>query len=385
MSTYGTGLSGGDRIFIELSKILSKKNSVSVYVWEEGIKICQREGLKNVNYVLWSSIFWAKFGFIINYFARIFIAIIKSLSLRVINEPETIIFSASEFWQDSLSAFILKMRYPKTKWVAAWYQTAPNPFVGYSEHKEKSRYRLNAFLYWFMQQPIKPLIKVCADLVIVNNESEKEQFSKMNKNNQVIVMLGAVDLEKIAKYRSTNKKITKIYDAVFQGRFHPQKGVVELIDIWKIIVLSKPNALLVMIGDGSLMEDVKKKIKENKLERNVKLLGYVFDGPEKYRIFSQSKIVLHPAFYDSGGMASAEVLAFGVPIVGFDLIAYSSYYPKGMVKVKVGDIQDFARQVLILLNNKKLRVRIGEEGLQMLRSNWSWNSRVGNLINALSK
>lgn len=384
MATYGVGLSGGDRIWIELSKIISKKYQVNVYLWEEGQAIAKREGLDNVNYQLWSAKLTSKLGFCVNYFARVIIGVIKAANLRIENCPETIVYSASEFWQDSLPAVILKIRYPKIKWVAAWYQTAPNLFVGYTEGSRGSRYRLKAFLYWFVQLPIKPLINHLADLVIVNNESERKQFPEMAKKDQLLVMLGAVDLEKVNEYRSKHKNVGKMYGGVFQGRFHPQKGVLELIDIWKLIARVRPNAKLAIIGDGPLMKDVKLKIKNEKLENSIQLFGYLFDGPEKYKIFLQSKVVLHPAFYDSGGMASAEAMAFGIPLVGFDLKSYESYYPMGMVKVKIGDIKSFAQEVLNLLNNDDEREGLGKQALEMLNENWSWQSRVDSLINKLN-
>lgn len=379
MSTYGVGLSGGDRIFIELSKKLVKTYPTSVYLWEEGLGICKREGLANVKFVLWSANYWAKFGFFINYFARIFIGISKTLGMKLEDSPQTIVYSASEFWQDSLPSFILKLRYPKIKWVAAWYQTAPNPFKGYSEEKGAIRYRFKASLYYLVQFPIKPIIRRFADLIIVNNENEKKEFPDITEKNRVFVMIGAVDLDRIKVYRSKHKKMNKIYDGVFQGRFHPQKGVIEMIDIWKMVVAKKSDAKLAMIGDGPLMNDVRNKIRKLNLEKNIELFGYVFDGPKKYGIFSRSKVVVHPAFYDSGGMASAEAMAFGLPVVGFDLVAYKSYYPKGMIKAKIGNLSDFAKQVLTLLNNTKIYSKLQKEGLRMIESNWSWEQRARTL------
>lgn len=380
MSTYGIGLSGGDRIWIELAKRITKKYPSYIYLWEDGMTIAKREGLDNVEFVLWSAAKWKKFGFFVNYLARIFISLLNAFTLRINNSPNTIVYSASEFWQDSLPAIILKVRFPHIKWLAAWYQTAPNPFVGYDEGKKMMRYRFKAFLYWLVQLPVKPLIRNFADIVIVNNENERKEYPALVKQNKVFVMLGAVDLNRINAYRLKHKKVKTIYDSVFQGRFHPQKGVMELIDIWKIVVALKTDAKLAMIGDGPLMKAIKLKIKKLKLENNIKLFGYLFDGSQKYKIFSQSRTVLHPAFYDSGGMAAAEAMAFGIPAVGFNLKAYDSYYPKGMVKAKVGDIQDFAKKVLELLDNPNLRYKIGKEGLKMLDQNWSWQTRVENLI-----
>ena len=50
------------------------------------------------------------------------------------------------------------------------------------------------------------------------------------------------------------------------------------------------------------------------------------------RIFKDSKIVLHAAIYDSGGMAACEAMACELPGVSFDLPALKTCYPKGMFK-----------------------------------------------------
>ncbi|MCL5073871.1 MAG: glycosyltransferase [Actinobacteria bacterium] len=284
---------------------------------------------------------------------------------------------------DSLPALILKLRYPKITWVAAWYQTAPNPWTGFSEGDREKKYRISSFFYWLVQFFIKPFIAKYADLVLVNNEEEKKIFPKLVSENRVQVMLGAVDLELINQWQDKTKKLPKIYDAVFQGRFHPQKGVLELVDIWKLVVDKKPKAKLAMIGDGPLMSDVLSKIKKLGLEENIKLFGYVYDGPEKYAIFTQSKLVVHPAFFDSGGMAAAEAMAFGLPAVGFDLKSYESYYPEGMVEVKIGDLRGFANAVIRFLSDSVYVNKVGKEALAMIRRSWSWDVRTTDLLSRI--
>lgn len=382
LAAHGKGLSGGDRIFIEFTRRWSRKHSVYVYVWKEGYEMCKRQRLKvsSIKYQVSSMGFWRQFGFLINYVARIFEGVRLGLTLKLRNSNKTYIYSASEFWMDTFPCVILKLRFPKVRWIAGWYQTAPNPIAGFSG----GRYRFSAFLYWFVQLPIRPLIKKFADKVIVNNEIERKQFPKMDKEGKVIVLIGAVDLERVEEWKSRRVEVKKVYDAVFQGRFHPQKGVVEFIDIWKKVVDKKPNAKLAMIGDGPLMKSVKLKIKSKKLEKNVKLFGYVFDGPKKYKIFSQSKLVVHPAFYDSGGMASAEAMAFGLPCVGFDLPAYKSYYPKGMAKVPMGNLEEFAENILELLDKKEYREKLGGEAERMIKSSWSWDARAEEIIRKIS-
>ncbi len=386
MSTYGTGISGGDRIWIELSRRISTEYKVYVYLWEEGKAIAEREGLNKVHYVLWSAKKWERFGFFINYFARILIALYHVLFIKLENNPTTIIYSASEFWQDTFPAVILKLRYPGLTWIASWYQTAPNPFTGF---REKGTATIipdsRAFLYWLVQLPIKPLIKKYADFVFVTSEPDEKHFPIQSGKNRVVIIKGGVDIEKVNFYRKRFRKLPKVFAGVFQGRFHPQKGVLQLVDIWRMVVAKKPDAKLAMIGGGPLAESVNLKVKSEKLEKNVKIFGWVFDGSKKYRIFSQSKIVVHPALYDSGGMAAAEAMAFGLPGIAFDLEALKTYYPYGMIKVEIGNLRSFANAIIKLLDNADLYQKTSQDALKLIRNYWSWDSLVNKVLLQLSQ
>lgn len=380
---HGLGISGGDRIFIELARRWQKKCSVNIYTWEEGYKMCQRQHLeasRNLKFSLYNMGIVCRMGFLFCYFARILRAILLTFFLKL--EKNTIVYSASEFWMDSLPAAILKVRDSHIRWVAAWFQTAPKPWTGYSEGERAQKYNLSALLYWLMQLPVKPIISKFADFILVNNEEEKRHFP-----SKAIVVLGAVDLEAINNFKKHYSKqypqVHKSYDAVFQGRFHPQKGVVELIDIWRLVVNKKPNAKLALIGDGPLMKKVKERIVELDLQKSCDLFGYVFDGDKKFQIFSKSKLVVHPAYYDSGGMAAAEAMAFGLPCVGFDLPSYKSYYPYGMIKVKIGDLDAFAKKIIELIENETLREKIGREGEDMIKKNSSWEKRAEEIFNEI--
>lgn len=382
MAAYGKGISGGDRIFIELARRWSQEHPVTIYSWEEGIQMLKRQKFSGQKLEIrnWRLGNWARLGFAGCYLLRIIKAVEESFKLELENRSTTIVYSSSEFWMDSFPALVLKFRHPKIIWVATWYQTAPNPLKGFKEGTRKSGYRDSALFYWLAQLPVKPLIKRWADFVLINNKEERKQFLGLDKKGRAVVVLGAVDLRAIGKWKGELREEKKIYDAVFQGRFHPQKGVVELIAAWKRVAEKVPGARLAMIGDGPLMESVRRKVRSEKLESSVKLFGYVFDGPKKYKIFSQSRIVVHPAFYDSGGMASAEAMAFGLPCVGFNLKAYQSYYPRGMIKVETGNLDGFAEKIVDLLKNQKRREKIGQEALKMIERNWSWDKRAEEVL-----
>lgn len=384
LAATGKGLSGGDRIFIEFARRWSKKFSVEIYTSEDGVKMCELQKLTGERLSIWqSSRTILKGEFISNYLYKIIKGI--QLGFKLYIKENDILYPASDFWMDFFPALILKLRYPKSKLIASWYQTAPSPIKGYSQGDREKSYRVNALLYWLTQLPTKPLVERLADFVFINNEEEKKHFPALGSKNRAIVVLGAVNLKQIKEWIDKRKdKFGKKFDAVFQGRFHAQKGVEELIDTWKIVVDKKSDAKLAMIGDGPLMSNVQERIVKNNLEKNITLFGYLFDGDKKYSILQQSRVVLHPALYDSGGMAAAEAMAFGLPAVGFDLSSYKSYYPFGMVKVKIGDLEAFASVVLKLLGNKKYYKKISDESVEMIQKAWDWDIRADEVLSRIT-
>ena len=196
--------------------------------------------------------------------------------------------------------------------------------------------------------------------------------------DQVIIIQGGVNLEPSKTYLNSGQVIlpeNRKYHACFVGRLHSQKGVLELIQIWKGVCIKIPNAYLAMIGVGPLEQEVKDQVKQQNLQNNIDLLGFMV-GNEKYDIFKQSRVFVHPAIYDSGGMAAAEAMAWGLPGVGFDLKSLKSYYPQGMLKTKCFDNREFANNIIELLSNHQHYQTISQEALLLTRERWDWNLRA---------
>lgn len=147
------------------------------------------------------------------------------------------------------------------------------------------------------------------------------------------------------------------------------------MEIWKKVVAQLPKAKLAMIGNGLLEKDVKNKINEYNLNENVDLFGFM-DGQDKFNVFKQSKIVLHPATYDSGGMAAAEAMAWGLPGISFDLEALKTYYPQGMEKIHKGDFNRFAQAIIKMLANDKYYMMLADQARQLIVEQWSWQNRA---------
>jgi len=382
-AAWGPFLSGSDNIFIECARRWAKMgHTINIFVWEEGLEMCRRNNLSRVNYIVWPAASFKRFGFPILYFARIVIGCVKAWRYNL--KPQGIVYSASDFWPDVLPAFIMKVKNKKLKWVAGFFLSAPYPWQKDSPYKGWNF--LKGVFYWLLQLPVYQIIKRYADNVLVTSEPDIKKFiSSKRPADKVIVVLGGVNIAPSEQYFKSGKVLApevRKYDACFVGRFHFQKGVLELIDIWKLLYKMRPYSKLAMVGSGPLDDEVRQKIRKSHLEKNIELLGFR-DGPEKYEIFKQSKIVVHPATYDSGGMAAAGAMAWGLPGVSFDLESLRTYYPRGMVKVALGDYKQFAEEINRLLSDGEHYARQSEEARRLIADEWDWDKRANFIINKI--
>lgn len=390
-NNIGDGFSGGDRVFVEFLKNWNEKAELFLVGSEEAIKISTDRGIENVKIIQTDGKNKAKnifsFGVTINHIFRRTKKGIEALRKNkdLIREIDCV-YSVSDFYPDFIPALYIKLKKPKIKWIAGYYLFAPSPFSKESPYKGKNR--IKGLLYWIMQQPSYFLVRKFADFVFVTSEPDVKKFiTKQRDRSKIVIVQGGVDIEESEKYLNSGSIIPvekRKYDACFVGRLHFQKGVIILIDIWKEVIKKEPSRKLVMIGDGELELEVREKIKKLHLENSIDLIGFA-DGEKKFEYFKNSKIMVHPATYDSGGMAAAEGMAWGLPGVSFNLEALKTYYPKGMVKTEQGNVEQFAENVLKLLNESEYYDKISKDAHDLIVEVWDWNKRAKFIFNAIFK
>jgi glycosyltransferase involved in cell wall biosynthesis len=160
---------------------------------------------------------------------------------------------------------------------------------------------------------------------------------------------------------------------VFVGRFHAQKGIHDLLRIWKLVTIQKPDARLAVIGfgDRSEMRRIKSELREMRIGPNIDLHGYI-DGKEKVRVIKASRVAVIPSYYESWGIVVAEALACRVPVVAYNLPAFKEVYGEKILYAPLGDVKRCSKQILRLLNNHALSKRVALEGAKFIKDfDWS--------------
>ena len=352
-AALGTGLSGGDNILIELSRRWADKLNIIIKGGSQIYKACIAKTLSGVVFDICPS--HLKFG---RYIERVFWSIINAIKFK---DKNSIVYTASDFPHDLLFGLIVKLKYSSVRWICGYYLIAPFPLAYNSPYLGKNIIR--GIGYWLMQRFTLPIAQIMANVVYVTSEPEKLHFLK----RKTIVVKGGVNLIPDMHFAYTCLPINnREFDAIFIGRLHYQKGIEALLEIWKKVIIKLRKAKLLIIGDGVLRNIIPQ-------FPNTTWIKFADDITKNYYL-KKSKIILHPATFDSGGMACAEGMAYGLPAVGFDLETHKTYYAKGMLKAK--DINDFANYILLLLTNRERYDEIAKEAFEYIREDWNWDRKA---------
>ncbi len=169
-----------------------------------------------------------------------------------------------------------------------------------------------------LKQILRPFSKVFAtDYMCCSELAGRWLFgNKEYDNGNVYLLNNAIDLDKF-KYdeekRKKKRKELNIEDDTLVighvGRFVEQKNHRFLIDIFNEVHKQKENSILLLAGQGPLMEEMKEKVKILGIENSVKFLGQRNDINELYQAFD---VFCLPSLYEGLPVVGVEAQATGL-------------------------------------------------------------------------
>lgn len=164
---------------------------------------------------------------------------------------------------------------------------------------------------------LRPFSKVYANKYICCSELAGRWLfgDKEYDKGNVYLLNNAIDLNKYKydeKIRENKRKELNIKDSTFVvghiGRFVEQKNHRFLIDIFNEIHKKNNDSLLLLAGQGPLMNEMKEKVHSLKLDDYVQFLGQRKDANELYQSFD---LFLLPSLYEGLPVVGVEAQASG--------------------------------------------------------------------------
>ena len=215
---------------------------------------------------------------------------------------------------------------------------------------------------WPIRKSIKKMsLQRCDKITCSGKEEIKILKTKFQiPADRISYLLNPIDLQRF-QIRDRNKIAEKLKErsefryVLYVGRLVKNKGLEELLDVFKNLNEKFPDIKLIIIGDGSLYDEILSYIKQNNFEDSVFLKGRLSHDLISYYYNISDVLIMNVL---SGSLANViiEAIASGLPIVASDIGTYKEFVDekKGTgVLIKPGNKKELYDGIVNILENKK--------------------------------
>ena len=179
------------------------------------------------------------------------------------------------------------------------------------------------FKLFLLKHIYKKLIKYADAVIVTSNHMLEEARKNKVLEKKIFFITNPIDLRKtrldIQPYRAKGEK-TKL---IFVGRLVYQKGIDRILYLFKKI----NNLELLLIGDGIEKKKLQSKVKELKIEKNVKFLGF---KKKPFKYIAGADYFILPSRWEGLPNCVIESLALGTPVIAFSDIKSLLDYKKNI-------------------------------------------------------
>jgi glycosyltransferase involved in cell wall biosynthesis len=230
-----------------------------------------------------------------------------------------------------------------------------------------------------------------ADVTIATNESYKEIAVHRGSRNPdtVFVVRNGPNASRMqipapsARLRAMNKSIL-----VYVGSLNPQDGVDYLIRALRHLLheLKRDDFHCLIIGSGDSLQDLKSLARHAELNGHLEFTGYISDE-ELQQDLAAADICMDPDPASPLNNVSTwikvmEYMAYGKPIVSFDLQETRYSAREAALYVPPNDEMAFARATAQLMDDPPLREKMGRIGRERVEKELQWSVVSTNLLAA---
>lgn len=183
----------------------------------------------------------------------------------------------------------------------------------------------------------KFILPTATHLLACSNLAANWLFAK--KAKQAIILKNGIDSDQFMFSAEIRKQVREELDLIEKnfvlghvGRFAHQKNHSYLIDIFADVLVYIPDAILILVGDGPLRDEIEQKVRTLKIEDNVRFLGVRSDI---HRLLQAFDVFVFPSLHEGLPVTLVEAQGAGLPCIiseeitkevdlGIHLIQYSN-------------------------------------------------------------
>lgn len=187
-------------------------------------------------------------------------------------------------------------------------------------HSHNTFFSTNSFVKKILINICRPMISCFSDCNIACSQKAAQfMFSNsVNKNKQYILLKNGIEVEKYIFNVDIRNEFRTRYHCEDKfvighiGRFTYQKNHERVIEIFKTLKSKRDNAVLFLIGEGELFNNIKQKVHDLDLDDCVFFMG---TSDEVYKFLQMFDMFLLPSRFEGLPVVVIEAQAADLPVV----------------------------------------------------------------------
>lgn len=218
-----------------------------------------------------------------------------------------------------------------------------------------------------------------AQFVLCTGSELKDEIKSINEKVEAVVPMSPVLFGE-----NTWRRVPRDSEALrilFVGQIIRSKGIFELLEAFdRVGERTGRTSKLIFVGDGDDLTRLKAHVRDLGIEDNVECRGAITDTNELISIYNSSDVFCLPTYYPEGfPRVLYEAMRFALPIVTTPVGQISTVIKQGVngFLCEPQSIDSLTDKLLLLLDSKDERVRVGREGYETLvtiREQWKEES-----------
>ena len=226
-----------------------------------------------------------------------------------------------------------------------------------------------------------------ADVITCDALHLKESMTKLGADGRKIsIVYFGTDTTKYSPHqrdKSIRKELRLIANPVVISlrSLNPIYDVETLIDAIPLVLKDVPKAKFVIAGRGTQEEMLKSKANMLGISSSVRFVGFISNDKLPHYLTS-SDVYVSTSLSDAGLSAStAEAMACGIPVVVTDFGANSEWVTDGKngFVIPMKDPNLLAEKIIILLKDKDLREKFGQNGRLVIKEKLDFNKEMNKM------
>lgn len=162
---------------------------------------------------------------------------------------------------------------------------------------------------------------------------------------------------------------------LFCGRLEKQKGLYTLLDSLNLTLVKCPNAKLVIVGDGTLENDLKKYVVDKKLSENVIFAGWQSEVSDYY---AASDAFVMSSIWESFGLVFLEAMNYSKPVIASRTQGIPEVVTEGETGYlcAVNNAKEFSQKMILLAEDENKRIQLGLAGKAKLQNKFAFSKFI---------